>query len=104
MLDSTHHWARVVNGFSGAEPHGFRRTMEALNSLPESRGVAALADLGVDLVAIHGSTPAAKRRSLVAFFEEASWATVHGVGDEHLVRIDPASIRAVTGRVDPQRP
>ena len=46
MLDSTHHWARVVNGFSGAEPHGFKRTMEALNALPESRGVAALAELG----------------------------------------------------------
>ena len=25
MLDSTHHWARVVNGFSGASPHGFRQ-------------------------------------------------------------------------------
>ena len=102
MLDSTHHWARVVNGFSGAEPRGFRRTMEALDALPERRGVAALAELGVDLVAIHRSAPAAKRRSLAAFFEEASWATVHGVGDEHLVRIDPASIPAATGRADPQ--
>ena len=26
------------------------------------------------------------------FFEEAPWATVYRVGDEHLVRIDPASI------------
>ena len=92
MLDSTHHWARVVNGFSGASPHGFRQTMEALHALPESLGVAALAGLGVDLVAIHRSAPAASRRALAAFFEEAPWATVYHVGDEHLVRIDPASI------------
>ena len=78
--------------------------MEALNALPESRGVAALAELGVDLIAIHRSAPAATRRSLAAFFEEAPWATVHGVGDEHLVRTDPASIPAATGRVDPQGP
>ncbi len=104
MLDSTHHWARVVNGFSGAEPRGFRRTMEALNALPESRGVAALTELEVDLVAIHRSAPTAKRRSLAAFFEEAPWATVYRVGDEHLVRIDPASIPAETGKVDPERP
>ena len=94
MLDSTHHWARVVNGFSGASPRGFRRTMETLNALPESRGVAALVELGVDLVAIHRSAPAASRRSLAAFFEEAPWATVYHVGDEHLVRIDAASIPA----------
>ena len=94
MLDSTHHWARVVNGFSGASPRGFRQTMEALNALPESRGVAALVELGVDLVAIHRSAPAASRRSLAAFFEEGPWATVYHVGDEHLVRIDAASIPA----------
>lgn len=101
MLDSTHHWARVVNGFSGAEPRGFRRTMEALNALPASRGVAALAELKVDLVAIHRSTPAAKRRSLTAFFEQMPWATVYRVGDERLVRIDRASIRTARGEVDP---
>jgi hypothetical protein len=78
--------------------------MEALNALPESRGVAALAELGVDLVAIHRSAPAVRRRSLAAFFEEAPWATVYRVGDEQLVRIDPASIPAETGKADPERP
>lgn len=91
MLDSTHHWARVVNGFSGAEPRGFRETMAALHALPDDRGVAALSELEVDLVAIHRAAPAAERRSLSAFFEAAPWATVHRVGDERLVRIDRAS-------------
>ena len=60
MLDSTHHWARVVNGFSGASPRTdsdkrWKRSMPCR----ESRGVAALVELGVDLVAIHRSAPAA---------------------------------------------
>ena len=92
MLDSTHHWARVVNGFSGAEPRGFRETMEALNALPEDRGVTALAELEVDLVAIHRDAPVDTVRSLEAFFATAPWATVHRVGEELLVRIDWASI------------
>ena len=96
MLDSTHHWARVVNGFSGAEPRGFRERMAALHALPAERGVAALAALEVDLVAIHRTTPAAERRSLTAFFEAAPWATVHRVGSESLVRIDRASIPVVS--------
>ena len=44
------------------------------------------------------------RAPVAAFFEEAPWATVYRVGDEHLVRIDPASIPAETGKVDPERP
>ena len=107
MLDSTHHWAKVVNGFSGAEPRGFRETMEALNALPDERGVAALAELGVDLVALHRSAPADSRRALATFFDAAPWATVHPVGQEHLVRIDRASIPAPfrgAGRDDAHRP
>ena len=88
MLDSTHHWARVVNGFSGGEPRGFRRTLEALSGLPDDRGVAALAELKVDLVAIHRATPDTKRRELTAFFEEVPWAIVYRIGDERLVRIN----------------
>ena len=88
LLDSTHHWSKVVNGFSGAEPRGFRADMEALNTLPDPRGVAKLAELSVDIVAIHRATPEVKRRALVAFFEGAPWATVVYVGGEHLVLID----------------
>ena len=95
MLDSTHHWARVVNGFSGGEPRGFRRMLEALDTLPDDGGVAALAELEVDLVAIHRAAPMGRRRALTAFFEEAPWATVHRIGDERLVRIDRTSIQAV---------
>ena len=88
MLDSTHHWARVVNGFSGAQPRGFPSRMAALASLPSDRGARSLAELDVDLVAIHRDVPRNQRRRLVDFFEEAPWATVYEVGDEHLVVID----------------
>ena len=94
MLDSTHHWARVVNGFSGAEPRGFRETMAALHALPDERGVTALAELEVDLVAIHRTAPEGMRRSLAAFFEAAPWATLHRFGDESLVQIDRRALAA----------
>ncbi len=98
MLDSTHHWARVVNGFSGGEPHGFRRTLQAFDALPEDRGVATLAELKIDLVAIHRTAPLNKRRSLTAFFEAVPWASVYRIGDERLVRIDQASLQTALAR------
>lgn len=100
LLDSTHHWSKVVNGFSGAEPRGFRADMEALNALPDHRGVAKLAELSVDVVAIHRTTPGARRRALVAFFEEAPWATVVSVEGEHLVLIDQIPERSTSSVSD----
>ena len=93
MLDSTHHWARVVNGFSGGQPRGFRQSLEALNGLPNERGVAELIALGVDLVAIHRATPGGRRRALLAYFDAVPWATVYRIGDEHLVRLDRGGFR-----------
>ena len=89
MLDSTIHWSRVVNGFSGANPRGFMENMEAFDSLPSQRGVTKLTELEVDLVAMHQALPGNKRRELIAHFSDVPWATVVTVGnDEHLVLID----------------
>ena len=101
MLDSTHHWARVINGFSGGEPRGFRQRLAALDALPDDRGVAALAELEVDLVAIHRAAPMERRSSLTAFFDQAPWATVYRIGDERLVRIDHEAIPVRPGRAGP---
>src|SRR5262249_19238824 len=35
MLDSTAHWANVLNGFSGGVPNGFMDRMTMLNGLPD---------------------------------------------------------------------
>ena len=92
MLDSTHHWARVVNGFSGASPRTdpdkrWKRSMPCrrVGAWPRWWSWGSTWSPSTD-------PHQPPRRSLAAFFEEAPWATVYHVGDEHLVRIDPASI------------
>ena len=53
MVDSTAHWARILNGFSGGVPNGFMERMRALNGLPAMPAVRLLLDLGVDVIAVH---------------------------------------------------
>ncbi len=54
MTDSTWHWARILNGFSGGEPLGFMERMRTLNTLPAPAAVSLVRDLGVDVIAVHG--------------------------------------------------
>jgi hypothetical protein len=87
MLDSTAHWARILNGFSGAVPQGFMDRMKVLNDLPSEPSVRLLNDLGVDLVAVHrGTTQAA---ALLNYFERQPWASVSRLsGGEFVILID----------------
>jgi len=74
MLDSTAHWANILNGFSGGVPQGFMDRMAALNRLPEPAAATLLLDLGVDVVAVHRG--AAQSPALLDFFDRQPWATV----------------------------
>jgi hypothetical protein len=74
MVDSTWHWARIVNGFSGAEPNGFMDRMRVLNTLPSDAAVRLLNDLAVDVVAVHRAAPS--RDALREYFERQSWSSV----------------------------
>jgi len=92
MLDSTDHWARIVNGFSGGVPQGFMERMTLLNTLPADGAVRLLFDLGVDVVAVHRG--AAQRAALLAYFERQPWASIRPVaGEEFLVLIDRSKHR-----------
>ena len=92
MLDSTDHWARIVNGFSGGVPQGFMERMTLLNTLPADGAVRLLFDLGVDVVAVHRGT--AQRAALIAYFERQPWASIRPVaGEEFLVLIDRSKNR-----------
>jgi hypothetical protein len=92
MLDSTDHWARILNGFSGGVPQGFMERMTRLNTLPADGAVRLLFDLGVDVVAVHRGT--AQRAALVAYFERQPWASIKPVGgDEFVVLIDRTKSR-----------
>jgi len=86
MLDSTAHWANILNGFSGGVPRGFLDRMATLNTLPDPTAVQVLFDLGVDVVAVHRS--AAQDAALLNFFDRQPWATVSPLpGGEYLVLI-----------------
>jgi hypothetical protein len=74
MLDSTAHWANILNGFSGGVPLGFMERMTTLNTLPDGKAVQMLRDLGVDVVAVHRG--AADNAVLRGFFEKQLWASV----------------------------
>jgi hypothetical protein len=74
MLDSTAHWANILNGFSGGVPQGFMERMTTLNTLPDPKAVQLLRELHVDVVAVHRG--AADNPVLRGFFERQLWATV----------------------------
>ena len=89
MVNSTTHWAKIMNGFSGAEPLGFKDNMKVLNTLPSPEALALLKKNHVNVLAIHAALPEARRLELKAFFEAQPYATIRQVGaDQFLVLLD----------------
>jgi hypothetical protein len=88
MLDSTAHWANILNGFNGGVPRGFMERMTTLNTLPDPTAVQLLRDLKVDIVAVHRG--AADNAALRGFFEKQLWAAVSPLpSGEYVVLIQP---------------
>jgi len=93
MLDSTWHWARILNGFSGAEPTGFLDRMRTLNTLPDPTAVAVLRDLRVDVVAVHGAAARAGN-ALRDYFSQQEWSSIVALPNgEFVVLLDWAKAR-----------
>src|SRR6185295_1826927 len=53
MLNSTRHWKRMLNGYSGFVPASYHQHLEALARFPSEQSIAALQQLGVALVIVH---------------------------------------------------
>jgi hypothetical protein len=87
MVDSTAHWANILNGFSGGVPQGFMKRMTILNALPDPKAVTLLMELGVDVVALHrGET---RKETLIQFFDRQPWATISSLPTgEYVVLIE----------------
>jgi len=84
MVDSTWHWARILNGFSGGEPLGFMERMRTLRTLPEPAAVTLVRELGVDLIAVHGAAAHAGN-PLWDFFSQQDWTRVVKFPDDEFV-------------------
>jgi hypothetical protein len=89
MLDSTLHWANIVNGFSGATPNGFKEDMQTLNSIPSENALALMKKYKVNVVAVHASLPKVRRDELLGFFKSIDGAIIRRVSqEEYLVILD----------------
>jgi hypothetical protein len=53
MLNSTHHWKPMLNGYSGFLPASYQPYYEALSGFPDSVSIAALQRAGVTHVFVH---------------------------------------------------
>ena len=75
MVDSTWHWAKILNGFSGGEPLGFMDRMRTLATLPDPAAVALVREIGVDVIAVHGAAAGAGG-PLRDLLTHQSWARI----------------------------
>jgi hypothetical protein len=86
MVDSTLHWNPILNGFSGAEPIGFKADMLALAQLPSTAALALLEKYNVTIVAVHKTTSAEQREALKTFVNNfPTWEITYIAPDEFLI-------------------
>jgi hypothetical protein len=52
---STTHWHPIANGYSRAEPPGFRALMDRLNTFPAPASLDAMGEAGIRYVVLHGA-------------------------------------------------
>jgi hypothetical protein len=89
MVDSTWHWAKILNGFSGGEPLGFMERMRTLNALPDPAAVRLLREMRVDVIAVHGAAAHAGN-PVWDFFSTQEWTrVVRFPNDEFVVLVTP---------------
>jgi hypothetical protein len=92
MLDSTAHWARILNGFSGAVPDGFMARMEVLNTLPSASAVNTVLGLSVDVIALHADAAVAGPGTVAEYFSNQPWSRLTRLPNgEAVVVIDRAA-------------
>jgi hypothetical protein len=86
MVDSTLHWNPILNGFSGAEPIGFKADMLVLVQLPSTAALALLEKYNVTIVAVHKTTSAEQREALKTFVKNfPTWEITYIAPDEFLI-------------------
>jgi hypothetical protein len=86
MVDSTLHWNPILNGFSGAEPIGFKADMQTLGQLSWPNSLKVLANRDVTAIALHRPLDEKLRVELLEFFTGKRGVTVIYLNDtEQLV-------------------
>jgi hypothetical protein len=87
---SSYHRRRIVNGYSGNAPPGYRVVREAMETFPSEATLSLLRDLGVDHVLVHGRGYRAPKGEEMLRGLETFDAFVDPVAErdgDHLVRL-----------------
>jgi len=53
MVNSTRHWRRMLNGYSGFRPPSYQQSFDAMTRFPADESLIALSALGVTHVVVH---------------------------------------------------
>lgn len=87
MVDSTLHWGKILNGFSGAEPRGFRQDMLILNNLPSEEALEMLYQYDINVLAIHQPLESKQKNEILNYFEKSGRGEIHKISKEEFLVI-----------------
>lgn len=86
MVDSTLHWSNIVNGFSGAEPLGYKETMQTLDQLPAASAFGILNKYSVNILAIHADVKPERKEEIKNYFLNSDRVMIQNIDrDQFLV-------------------
>jgi hypothetical protein len=82
VFNSTWHWHKLVNGYSGHQPASYRYVARRVRRFPAPEALELLRRVGVTHVVVHPRRYNRQRRALVASQVQASLALVKIFEDE----------------------
>jgi hypothetical protein len=85
MLNSTRHWRPILNGYSGFRPDSYVRSYTATLGFPDNKSLAALHELGVTHIVVHGE--ATGQQFVKALESLPSLQLLGASGPVHLYRL-----------------
>lgn len=87
MVDSTLHWANILNGFSGAEPLGYKEDMQTLDQIPSVASFQLLNKYGVNILAIHTDLSPEKKLKIKNYFLNSDRAIIEQIDQDQFLII-----------------
>jgi hypothetical protein len=81
MVNATHHWRPLLNGYSGFRPPSYERSYEAMRTFPSDESLLALSKIGVTHVVVH-------QRAMNHGQPDDRYNPYENVGSLHLLKRD----------------
>ena len=81
MVNATHHWRPLLNGYSGFRPPSYDRSYEAMRTFPSDESLLALSKIGVTHVVVH-------QRAMNHGQPDDRYNPYENVGSLHLLKRD----------------